>query len=138
MIKRFLRSVFIMVGIMGLVSIAAPLPVYAAECQGGRLLTLPAWYKGLNCKDNTIVTPTTEKETQKYLTQIVLNVIDILIQIAGYAAIVFIIIGGFRYLTSAGSPNAMTAARKTILNAIIGLLIAIFAVTIVNLVGAIL
>ena len=81
------------VGIMGMVSLAAPpIPAYAAKCTGGRLLTFPAWYKGLNCDSNgTIEAPSGEKGIQKFVTQIILNIIDILTQIAGYACIVFII-----------------------------------------------
>lgn len=138
MIRRFFVAVAVVFGSMGLVSLATPsAPVYAAKCTGGALLTLPPWYKGLDCEaDGGVTLGDSEDKIQKSVTQIILNVIEILTQLVGYASIVFIIIGGFRYMTSAGSPQSMTAARKTIFNAIIGLLIAIFAVTIINLIGA--
>ncbi len=135
--RHFINSLLIMVGIIGLVAVAIPAtPAYAAPCKGGAFLTFPAWYKRLNCEGGGVTLGNTQKTIQKSITQIVLNIIDILSQLAGYACIVFIIIGGFRYMTSAGTPNGMTAARKTIMNAIIGLVIAILAVVIVNLVGA--
>jgi ABC-type Fe3+ transport system permease subunit len=40
--------------------------------------------------------------------------------------------GGIRYTTSAGNQNSVTAAKNTILYAIIGLVVAVFAYAIVN------
>jgi hypothetical protein len=48
---------------------------------------------------------------------------------------VFLIIGGYKYLLSAGDPNKMTAAKNTILHAVIGLVISLFSVAIVNIVA---
>jgi hypothetical protein len=43
-----------------------------------------------------------------------------------------LIYGGIRYTTSGGNANSVTAAKNTILYAIIGLVVAIFAYAIVN------
>jgi hypothetical protein len=45
-----------------------------------------------------------------------------------------IIYGGFRYITSGGDSNGVTAAKNTILYAIIGLIIVALAQIIVNFV----
>lgn len=68
-----------------------------------------------------------------YIWTIVLNIIEIAVQVVGYLAIFYIIYGGFRYITSAGAPEAHAAAMKSILNAVIGLAIAISAIAIVRL-----
>lgn len=61
--------------------------------------------------------------------------LDDLLKIAGAAAVVFIIYGGFRYLTSQGNPENTKAAWGTIFNALIGLIIAGVSITAVNYLG---
>lgn len=53
---------------------------------------------------------------------------------AGFVALTFVVIGGFRYVISAGDPQKVAAAKDTVLYSVIGLIIAITAFTIVNLV----
>ena len=108
----------------------------AADCDG-RLLTFPTWYRNLTtpAPDCNIKSPSDVGGLSTFIYTIVLNITEILLQLIGYAAVVFIIIGGFKYMTSLGSPGGMVAARKTILNAVIGLVISFFAVAIVNVVS---
>ena len=54
------------------------------------------------------------------------RIIQILLIVAGLVAFVYLIIGGYQYVTAGGNAEQATAARTTILNAIIGLVI-IFA-----------
>ena len=56
--------------------------------------------------------------------------------LAAYAAVFFLIRGGFEYMTNSSSPDGMAKARKTITNALIGMAIAILAASIVNAIGA--
>lgn len=58
-----------------------------------------------------------------------------LIAIIGIIAVIFIIIGGIRYILARGDPKATDAARGTITAAIIGLVIALLAVAIVIVVS---
>jgi len=55
--------------------------------------------------------------------------INVLLQvffgIVGALAILFVVIGGFRYIISNGDPKAVEQAKKTILYAAIGLFVAI-------------
>ena len=62
------------------------------------------------------------------------TVINILLYILGMAAVVMIVIGGIRYTTSNGDSSAITSAKNTILYAVIGLIVAILAYSIVNFV----
>jgi hypothetical protein len=50
---------------------------------------------------------------------------------AGVAAVVMMIVGGFKYITSSGDPNNVNSAKNTILYAAIGLVIALIAQAIV-------
>ena len=53
---------------------------------------------------------------------------------AGFVSLTFIVIGGFRYVISSGDPQKVAAAKDTIIYAVIGLIIALSAFTIVRLV----
>jgi hypothetical protein len=54
--------------------------------------------------------------------------------IIGAVAVLMIIIGGLRYVTSNGDPSQLTSAKNTVLYAAIGLVIAAMANAIVNFV----
>lgn len=55
------------------------------------------------------------------------NILGLLIPFAGVAVFVMILIGGFKFLTSAGDPKATASAGQTITWAVIGLLFLIGA-----------
>lgn len=114
-----------------------PLVKHDADCTSNFLL-FPAWYRGLERKGCDIQMPTSGQDGQNiqtFLFTIILNIIDIALRLVGFAAVGFIIYGGFKYLTSAGSADRIAAGRKIILNAVIGLVISFFSVAIVNLIA---
>jgi Type IV secretion system pilin len=52
----------------------------------------------------------------------------------GFVSVVMLIIGGFRYVLSNGNEKSVTAAKDTILYAIIGVVIALLSFAIINFV----
>lgn len=66
---------------------------------------------------------------------IALVIVDDLLRIAGLVAIGYIIYGGILYVTSQGSPDQTGKAQNTILNALIGLVLAIVATAFVSFIG---
>lgn len=68
----------------------------------------------------------------------VINLIALVISwalyLSGAVAVVFVIIGGYRYLTAGGNEETATKGRKAVVNAIIGLVIIILAYVIINVV----
>jgi hypothetical protein len=122
----------------GAMTVAAPQTAFATSGScSDTLLTFPAWFKGLTDSTCNIRNPN-DKEVgglQNFIWKIVLNVIDTLLQLVGYLSVGFIIFGGFKYIVSAGSPDGMVKARKTIMNAVIGLVLSIFSVAIVKLIA---
>jgi hypothetical protein len=117
---------------------------------------IPSWYEFLplsdppNCevqftkmittetKDNkgNVVTVVSNQPSIKEIWLIVLAIIDILSTIAGIVAVVFVIVGGFKFVTSNGSPERVASARKTLTNAAIGLIIAIVATQLLSFIAA--
>ena len=59
------------------------------------------------------------------------NVISILLFLAGTIAVIMIIVGGIRYITSDGDANKAGQAKNTIIYAIIGLVVAVLSYGIV-------
>ena len=59
------------------------------------------------------------------------KVVNLLLWAIGIISVIMIIIGGIRYAISNGDSNQVTAAKNTIMYAVIGLVIAIFAYAIV-------
>lgn len=66
---------------------------------------------------------------------IVAAIIEILLRIAALAAVAFVIYGGIQYTTSQGDPDGTRKARDTIVNALVGLAVAIMAAAIVAFVA---
>lgn len=62
------------------------------------------------------------------------TVTNILLFIIGAVAVIMLVIGGIRYTISNGDSNQVTAAKNTILYAIIGIIVAILAYAAVNFV----
>ncbi|OGY24676.1 MAG: hypothetical protein A2Y57_00325 [Candidatus Woykebacteria bacterium RBG_13_40_7b] len=54
-------------------------------------------------------------------------VLTLLLVVAGIAALIFLLIGGIRWIAAGGDPKNLAAARQTIINALIGLIIVVAA-----------
>lgn len=68
------------------------------------------------------------------LEQLILNIINAALILAGVIALGFLVYGGFRYLASRGDETEVTAAKNTIVYAVIGLVVLGIAAAIVNFV----
>jgi hypothetical protein len=64
-----------------------------------------------------------------------LAILDMLLRLAGFVAVVSIIIAGFELIRSEGSPEKATNARNRLINSLIGLAIAAGATALVVFVG---
>lgn len=62
------------------------------------------------------------------------NIVNTMILVVSAVAVVMVVIGGLRYTLSGGDQGAIKSAKDTILYAIVGLVVAAFAYTIVNFV----
>lgn len=73
-------------------------------------------------------------KTEKTLGELIATAVDWFLYIVGALAVIMIIYGGFRYITSGGDSSGVTNAKNTILYAIIGLIVAVLAYAIVHFV----
>lgn len=131
----------LLVGASAIVLVAPSLPVHACPLEQSTFLGLPAWYKYLDgvLEESGRCTPTlsgsnTEGKVNSAL-PIGLAILEGMLRISGIVAVVMIFWAGFKYMTTQGNPEAAAAARKTIINALIGLVIVILATTLITFVG---
>lgn len=113
---------------------------FAVACKpgaGGNFLGLPTWYKYLDGQNLggkcTVQIDLTNHPGQVSL--ILLALVEILLRVAGLVAVGFVIYGGFRYITSQGEPENTKAALHTIINALIGVGIAVIASVVVSFIA---
>lgn len=100
-------------------------PAFAAGCGGngakGQVL------QGVGQTNNTDCSGQGVNKTIK-------TVVNLLSYFAGVLAVIMIIVAGFRYITSGGSSDGVSAAKSTLIYAVIGLAVAALAQIIVQFV----
>lgn len=150
--EKIIKAVFVLVGffvLYGFLNWAvpgglAPAPAGAnatqIQCGGGNFLSFPTWYKYICGRDAILAqqntaTPNAPNATTSDIPLIALAILEIALRIIALVAIAYVIIGGGRYVVSQGDSNKTAAAKSTIINALVGLLIATFAIAIVSFVG---
>ena len=104
------------------VGFIAPVNVSAQNCD---TMTVQ---NGIDCAQGT-GTPTTLFGGEG---SVFTTVVNVLLFVIGAISVIMLIYGGIRYTTSAGNAANVTAAKNTIMYAIIGLIIAFLAFAIVN------
>ena len=104
----------------------APVTVSALDCQGAD--------KGKVACEVQKGAKSTDAGNGKTLTDNIKLVVNVLLFLLGAIAVLMIIIGGIRYVLSNGESSQVTAAKNTILYAVIGLIVALLAYAIVNFV----
>ena len=66
------------------------------------------------------------------INRIIHTIVNLLSAVVGVVAVIMIIVGGFRYITSGGNDTSVTSAKNTILYAVIGLVVVALAQLIVR------
>lgn len=112
----------LMMGI-GLVAV----PAYAVPKGDEACANAPAEYKSQMC-------PGTGGGNEAKLQQTIGSVLTAVYGLVGIIAVVFVIIGGFKYTTSQGDPGKVQQAKNTIMYALIGLAVTLLAFAITQFV----
>jgi hypothetical protein len=121
-IKYYISSILIGLAILAPVGhVAAQADIDKSLCAGANLTT-----------DPNAVCDTTGAGTT--VDAIVATVINIFSFVVGVIAVIMIIIGGIKYITSGGDSNNISSAKTTIIYAIIGLVVVALAQVVVRFV----
>lgn len=120
-----------MVALVGV--IAGVAPVHAAGLFDG---SVDQACNGVNVPaDESQATGCTSSNDQSgRVTSILTTVLNILSFVVGVVAVIMIIIGGIRFVTSQGESSSTALARNTIIYATVGLVIAVVAQVLVHFV----
>lgn len=118
-----------------LIFLAAPLAVPAVASAYSQADINNCLAEGSNFDFTTGTCPANPNiQDPNSLTSLIQKIVNILSVAVGIVAVIMIIIGGFRYVTSGGKQESVTGAKNTILYAIIGLVIVALAQIIVHFV----
>lgn len=106
----------------------------AATCDQQGISIIPSWYHYIDksveaghCQLNF--------DFPSDLGLVGLAVIEILLRLGAIVAVGYIIYAGFMYMTSQGEPDKAKNAQQMIMNAVIGLVIALLATGVVTFIG---
>ena len=138
MMKKKILSI-VMVGIMAF-STAMVLPAASVSAACSNKNPLPgfrSWSAGLNCEGSgekeAIIwkagksEDAVANEMNKIIWTIVLNLTACVTALVGYICIVMIIVAGYKIMSAGGSADKIASGKKTLMRAVIGLIICILA-----------
>jgi hypothetical protein len=112
-------------------SYALPLKTFGACGDASNFLGFPKWYRGLpGCASND---PRISNINQVW--KIIANVTEMVLRVGVLLAVAMIIWGGVMFIVSRGEPDRIKNARSVVTNAVIGLVLAIFATAIVSFIA---
>lgn len=124
MIKRILLYIS---SLTVLLMPAIPATVYAQVAESNK----DAACEGLALTGSGCSSPDSASSSINSTIKLVINVLSLIV---GVAAVIMIIIGGFKYVTSQGDGNNTASAKNTILYAVVGLVVVALAQVIVRFV----
>ncbi len=90
------------------------------NCSSSHFMGLRAWYDNVKavCEGKQ---PENESEIRSMIWLIVLNLVTMVLQVAGYVCVGFVVWGGYQYMLSRGDAGKVASGKKTITNALIGI-----------------
>ena len=131
-IKTVLAATFVALGLFVMPLALGAHVVYAdkvqnALCDGATNLQVNTDSTATDC--DTVTTGSTDK-----VNSTITQVVNIFSTLVGVIAVIMIIFGGLRYITSGGDSGKITTAKNTIIYALIGLVVVALAQFIVKFV----
>jgi len=105
---------------------------FAVACGGGTFFGLPHWYKYVCGHDFRLLG---NDKGGSDIPLVALAILEIMLRISAVVAIAYVVYGAIKYEISQGDPGKVNEAKGTIINALVGLMIATFAIAIVAFLG---
>lgn len=119
--KKYLKIIAIAVfSILGTATIISS-PTLAADADVCSTNVPDSVKEAAGCNSNT-----------DSLQSVITNILSAIIGVAGLVSVAYIIVGGIQYMTSSGDSSKTEKAKKTILYALIGLVVCALSFAIVN------
>lgn len=130
--KKILFCLFaLLTSLSSIFFVAAPAGAEPICQGGGHAFSITRWCEGVE----EVQKFNTPDEMKNFILQIVTNVGMMIGDVGAYIAVIFVMYGGFLYMTSAGDPGKAASGKKTITNACIGIVITKVAKSIIKVVA---
>lgn len=114
--KNIKLKMQLIVAALLMTAVLLPMPILAVDTTGA-----------IKCGANSAAGADCSAAPSSNLNGTIIAIINVLSAVAGVAAVIMIIIAGFRYITSGGKQESVAAAKNGLLYAIIGLVVAALA-----------
>ena len=135
-IASFLLLVLMTTSLLGFQVVFFSSQTLAAPCQPKQqILGLPTWYKYLPGETDQFGRCNPQLNDVNGSLPIGVAVLEVLLRFAGIVAVAMVFYGSFKFITSAGNGEAAAGGRKTVINAMVGLIIVIISTGVVSYIG---
>lgn len=137
MIKKLALIAVSAVSLFNLLAVT-PVAHAAQDCNGVSstnplgILKFPTWYQYLDDSQFGPDCSIKEFDVAKDTWKVALAILEMLLRVAGLVAFGYVIWGGFKFTMSQGKSEEAAKARQTIIDAIIGVVIASIATVVVS------
>lgn len=131
-----IKELALTVGVLSLIAtpLLIPVAVSAATTNIGNCVTTGTDLSAdTNCSDSASSATSQDGTSIDGILTLVVNIFSIIV---GFVAVIMIIVGGLKYITSNGDSSNISGAKNTIVFAIVGLVIVALAQVIVHFVLA--
>ena len=122
--KNMIKKLAAPVAVLAVAVFMAFVPVHSAAAACGNDYSAA---NGIECAKGADTPSTLFGQGSVFTT-----IVNVMLFIIGALSVIMLIYGGIRYTTSGGASGSVTAAKNTIMYAIIGLVVAFLAYAIVN------
>lgn len=120
---RFLKSIALILGVIGLMSLLPSTQVQAIDI-----------WPDAACQGNTNSEVCKSSGSDTNMNGIIKTITSTLLFLLGAVAVIMIIFSGFKYVTSSGDQARVASAKNTLMYSVVGLVVAVAAYAIVDFV----
>jgi hypothetical protein len=111
---------------------APALPAFAQDTAQQQINAGLCTGSNLQFTEDTSTSDCSTSDATERINNLIRTIVNLLSAIVGIVAVIMIIFGGLRYITSGGNDSSVSGAKNTILYAIIGLIIVALAQVLVR------
>jgi hypothetical protein len=132
--NKIKKAIIAPVGIIASVALMFTLavPVFAQDAAQQQINAGLCTGSNLEFTEDTSTADCSTSDATERINNLIHTIVNLLSAIVGIVAVIMIIFGGLRYITSGGNDTSVTSAKNTILYAIIGLIIVALAQVLVR------
>lgn len=127
-----IKNTLILIAMMGIIIAGGMVVTTMATNQ--KVFATPATDACLKAPDNPYCDAVNKGSTENPITKTIGNAVQLFALIGGAVAVIWIMYGGFKYITSDGDSGRVEEARKTILYGVVGLVVLLSAQLLVTLI----